>query len=226
MEPKKSKKANLEKNRFLFLEIGFVVTLLTVLLAFNWSTYENNDNTLGELLNFNEVEEIIPITRQEQEKPKILPHQIKVFEVINIVKNTEKIIHELTVESTEATQKTRIQEVTMDQEPEVADDIIFYTSEEEAVFPGGFKELRKYIASNIEYPKIAKENGIKGKVFIQFVVNKKGYVEQVKVVRSVDPSLDNEAIRIIKNLPRWMPGKQQHRPVNVLFTVPINFQLK
>ena len=225
MEAKKSKKANLERNRFLFLEVGFVLTLSSVLLAFNWSTYENNDNTLGELFSFDEVEEIIPITRQERAKPKIPPRQIKVSEVINIVKNTEKIIHELKVGDTESNQKTKIQQVTMDPEPEVDENIIWLTSEEEAMFPGGVRELRKYIASNITYPKIAKENGIKGRVFVQFVVNRKGFVEQVKVVRGVDPSLDNEAIRIIKSLPRWKPGRQQHRAVNVMFTVPINFKL-
>ncbi|MCK5822534.1 MAG: TonB family protein [Bacteroidales bacterium] len=211
MEPKKSKKANLERNRFLFLEIGFNVALLFVLLAFNWSTTDNNDNTLGELFTFDEVEEIIPITRQEQAKPKTPPRQIKVSEVINIVKNTEKIIHEVEVDDTEANEKTKIQEVTMEPEPEIKENIILLTSEEEAMFPGGIKELRKYIASNVVYPKIAKENGIKGRVYVQFVVNKKGFVEQVKVVRGVDPSLDNEAIRIIKSLPRWEPGRQQHR---------------
>ena len=92
-------------------------------------------------------------------------------------------------------------------------------------FPGGDLELRKYIAQNIQYPEIAKENGIQGKVFVQFVVNQKGEVEQVKVVRGVDPSLDKEAVRVIQSLPKWKPGSQRGKPVKVSFTVPINFQL-
>ena len=182
MEPKKSKKANLERSRFLFLELGFVVTLLTVLLAFSWSTSEKTDNTLGELFNVDAEEEIIPITRQEQPKPETPPPPIKVSEVINIVKNNEKIDHELKIDDTDADQKTRIQAITMDPEPEIDDNQIFITSEEEPMFPGGINEMRKYIATHIVYPEIAKENGITGKVYIQFVVNKKGYIEQVKVL--------------------------------------------
>ena len=77
----------------------------------------------------------------------------------------------------------------------------------------------------MKYPQIAKENGIQGRVFVAFVVNQKGQVEQVKVVRGVDPALDREAVRVISNLPAWKPGSQRGKPVRVSFTVPINFQL-
>ena len=111
---------------------------------------------------------------------------------------------------------------TMNNKPQ-KENKIFYAVEEIPEFPGGIKALRKYIATHIVYPEIAKKNGITGKVYVQFIINEKGKIEQVKVVRGVDPSIDKEAIRIIKNLPTWEPGKQGGKPVKVTFTLPINF---
>ena len=92
-------------------------------------------------------------------------------------------------------------------------------------FPGGDLGLMKYIQKNIKYPAIAKEYNITGKVFIQFIVDKTGSVINVKVVRGVDKNLDAEAVRVIKSLPKYKPGKQRGKAVKVMFTVPINFML-
>jgi protein TonB len=91
-------------------------------------------------------------------------------------------------------------------------------------FPEG--EVLTYLAKNIKYPEVAAENGISGRVFVQFVVGKTGEVSNVVVVRGVDPSLDQEAIRVIKKMPRWKPGKQNGVPVRVLMSVPVNFKLQ
>ncbi|MBE9468006.1 MAG: energy transducer TonB [Bacteroidetes bacterium] len=225
MELKKNPKADLEKFKFLFLEIGFVITLSAIFFAFNWSTSEKSENTLGELADIDAVEEIIPVTRQEQAKPETPPPAVKVTEVLNIVDDDVEIEDELEIEDTEADQNTEIQAVDIEEEAEEEEAEVFYVVEDMPVYPGGTNEMRKFIANNISYPEIAKENGITGKVYVQFVVNGKGKVEQVKVVRGVDPSLDKEAIRVIKNLPKWKAGKQRGKPVKVSFTVPINFQL-
>lgn len=103
---------------------------------------------------------------------------------------------------------------------------VFVVVEEMPSFPGGDVELFKFIYDNIKYPELAKENNIQGKVILRFCVTYKGKVDQVSIVRGVDPSLDNEAIRVIKMLPLWKPGKQGGKPVNVWYSVPINFQLK
>ena len=103
---------------------------------------------------------------------------------------------------------------------------VFVVVEEMPSFPGGDTELFKFIYDNIKYPELAKENNIQGKVILRFCVTYKGTVDQVSIVRGVDPSLDNEAIRVIKMLPLWKPGKQGGKPVNVWYSVPINFQLK
>jgi len=103
---------------------------------------------------------------------------------------------------------------------------VFVVVEEMPSFPGGDAELFNFIYSNINYPEIAKENNIQGRVTLRFCVTYKGTVDQVSVVRGVDPSLDEEAIRVIKMLPLWKPGKQGGKPVNVWYSVPINFELK
>jgi protein TonB len=103
---------------------------------------------------------------------------------------------------------------------------VFVVVEEMPSFPGGETELFKFIYDNIKYPEIAKENNIQGKVILRFCVTYKGTVDQVSVVRGVDPSLDEEAVRVIKMLPLWKPGKQGGKPVNVWYSVPISFQLK
>lgn len=98
--------------------------------------------------------------------------------------------------------------------------------EEMPQFPGGTKELLSYISKNLHYPVLAAENGVQGKVFIQFVVSALGWVKDVKVLRSLDPHCDKEAIRVIESLPKWIPGRQNGRNVPVYYTLPIVFKLK
>lgn len=115
-------------------------------------------------------------------------------------------------------------------EPEIKtldeDDQIFFIVEKMPEFPGGDLALRKYIANTIIYPEVAIENGIQGKVYVTFVVTTNGTIANTKIARGVDPSLDKEAIRVVNNLPRWKPGYQRGTPVNVSYTVPINFVLQ
>ena len=100
---------------------------------------------------------------------------------------------------------------------------VFAVVEDMPKFPGN---VQQWISKNIKYPMIAQENNIQGRVFVQFVIERDGSVTDVKVARSVDPSLDKEAIRVVKAMPKWTPGKQRNKPVRVSYTVPINFQLQ
>jgi len=93
-------------------------------------------------------------------------------------------------------------------------------------FPGGEKALMKYLSTNIKYPRIATENGVQGRVYINFVVDKDGGISNAKVVRGVDASLDAEAMRVVKAMPKWIPGKQNGETVRVSYTIPINFVLE
>lgn len=106
------------------------------------------------------------------------------------------------------------------------EDQVFEMVEQAPQFPGGQTELLKYIAEHMRYPTIAQENGTQGRVICQFVVGKDGQVRDVDVVRSLDPYCDKEAIRVIKTMPRWIPGKQNGKAVSVKYTVPIMFKLQ
>lgn len=103
---------------------------------------------------------------------------------------------------------------------------VFDVVEEQPSFPGGQGALMAWLNDNIKYPVVAAENGIQGKVIVQFVVGKNGSISNVKVLRSVDPSLDKEAVRVVSNMPHWTPGKQNGASVNVRFTLPVTFRLQ
>jgi len=102
---------------------------------------------------------------------------------------------------------------------------VFVVVEEMPKFPGGDEELLKFIASNIEYPTFAKENNIQGKIIARFIVGTDGTVSNAEILHKVDPLLDAEALRVINLLPKWQPGKQGGKPVNVWYAIPINFHL-
>ena len=108
---------------------------------------------------------------------------------------------------------------------EVDECIDYYVIEEKPEFPGGEDAFVKYILGNVKYPVEAINKGIQGRVYIQFIIDKVGEVTDVKVLRSVDPILDKEAMRVVKGMPKWTPGKQRNKFVKVSYQVPINFKL-
>ncbi|TKG92454.1 energy transducer TonB [Puteibacter caeruleilacunae] len=229
MEVKKSPKADLENKRNIFVQLGLVVTLGIVLIAFNWNNSVQEASSLGQVQEQEVEDEIIPITRQEEVKPPPPPPPPKTFDVLNIVDDDTEIEEELEIEDTEIDDETAIDVapvLTEEEEEDDADAPVFVVVEDMPEFPGGDLALRKYIATSIKYPVIAQENGIQGKVYVTFVVNKQGRVENARIARGVDPSLDKEALRVVNGLPAWKPGKQRGKPVKVSFTVPINFVLQ
>lgn len=108
----------------------------------------------------------------------------------------------------------------------VEDNRVFDVVEQQPQFPGGQAALMKYLSDNIRYPAIAQENNIQGRVVVQFVVTKTGKIGEVKVIRGKDPDLDKEAVRVVKTLPDFIPGKMNGHAVNVWFTLPVNFKLQ
>ncbi len=229
MELKKSPKADLESKRNTFILLGLVLALGITLLAFEWTTKPSKAESLGQIQAQEVEEEIIPITREQQVKPPPPPPPPKVVEMLTIVDNDVKIENELEIEDSEADENTIIDvapviETTEEEEAEEAQ--VFFIVEDMPEFPGGDLALRKYIATAINYPVIAQENGIQGKVYVTFVVGKDGKVTNARIARGVDPSLDKEALRVVNSLPTWKPGKQRGKPVNVSYTVPINFVLQ
>ena len=216
MEPKKNPEISLEKKKGLYFQIGLVITLIVVLGAFEWKSYEKVDYNLGQL-NLDDIEEeIIPITKQEIKPPPPPPPPP---EVIEIVEDEVEIEDELEIEDTESDEDIAIEI------EEESDDDFFMVVENMPEFPGGDLGLMKYIQKNVKYPAIAKEYNITGKVYVSFIVDKSGSVTNVKIVRGVDKNLDAEAMRVVKSLPKYKPGKQRGKSVRVMFTIPINFTL-
>ena len=103
---------------------------------------------------------------------------------------------------------------------------IFQVVEQMPEFPGGMQALMAYLSKNIKYPSVAQDNGIQGRVLVSFVVNKDGSIVDPEVIKSVDAALDKEAMRVIKAMPKWNPGKQRGKPVRVKYTVPVLFRLQ
>ncbi|MDO4801264.1 MAG: energy transducer TonB [Prevotellaceae bacterium] len=109
---------------------------------------------------------------------------------------------------------------------EVVEEKVFDVVEQMPDFPGGMSALMQYLSKHIKYPVIAEENGIQGRVIVTFVVEKNGSITDVQVIKSVDPSLDKEAVRVVKSMPHWIPGKQNGSAVRVKYTLPVTFRLQ
>ena len=110
-------------------------------------------------------------------------------------------------------------------EPKPDENAIFQVVETQPEFPGGMAELMKYLQKNTRYPKVCKEQGLQGRVIVQFVVNTDSTISDVKVVKPVNPHFDQEALRVVKAMPKWKPGAQHGKPVRVRFTLPVTFRL-
>ena len=117
-------------------------------------------------------------------------------------------------------------EQAIDEKPKEEETKVFDVVEQMPSFPGGDTELMKFLSTHIKYPVVAEENGIQGRVIATFVVERDGSISDVKVIKSVDPSLDKEAIRVLKSMPKWIPGRQNGSAVRVKYTVPVTFKLQ
>ena len=227
MEVKKSPKADLENKKSVFMQIGLVVVLSLVFIAFEWTSVDSGPNEAMRVDEEEVEEEVVPITRQEEVEPPPPPPPPKASDILNIVEDDVELDEELVIEDTEATQDDEVDFSDIDTGDEEEDEgEVFFVVEDMPEFPGGEQALHRYLAQEIKYPTIAQENGIQGRVYVKFVINTDGSVTDVEIARGVDPSLDKEALRVVRNMPKWKPGEQRGEPVRVSYTVPINFQLQ
>lgn len=228
MELKKNPKADLEKRRGLYLEIGLVVALVAALVAFNVKSYDREVKDVVDRDAVLEEEEIIIQTDVQEPPPPPPPEQPEVTTVIEVVADDKEITNELhvTAEVTDETQNIQITPVVIDDEEDVVEEQIFTVVENDPEFPGGMEALYKYLGQNIKYPQLARDNGITGKVYVTFVVEKDGSIANPKVLRDIGGGCGQEAIRVVKSMPKWTPGKQRGKAVRVQFNLPVNFSLK
>ena len=226
MEEKKSPKANLENKKLMFMQIGMIISLLIAWLAFEHKSYDKRE--IDESLLNREVvldEEMVEITKQEEQKPQPVeqPQQTTQLEIVDDDVETEDLNINAEVEQNEVIEEYVAPEVV---EEEVVEQEIFQIVEEMPAFPGGEGKLMEYFAKNIKYPQIARETGIQGRVFIGFVVEPDGSVSNVKLLRGIGGGCDEEAMRVVKSMPKWKPGKQRGKAVRVSYQIPVFFKLQ
>ncbi len=229
MEIKKTPKADLENRRTLYTEIGLVVALLVVWGAFSYSTKEKAVASLGEDTQVVEVEDMVPITQETPPPPPEAPKIPVLSDQIDIVEDDIKVDDNFMSLEDDANLGVEIMDYVEEVKEEVVEEeaIPFQLVEEKPSFNGGdANEFSKWVNSKLLYPEIAKENGVQGRVTLQFTVNPDGSVSNVKVLRGVDSSLDKEAVRVVSMSPKWKPGKQRDRAVKVTYTFPVIFQLR
>ena len=230
MEIKKSRKASLENKRLLFTEIGLIVALLAVWGAFSYSTREKKVSDLLDVNQDVEVEEMVPITEETPPPPPEAPKIPILSDQIDIVDDDIKVDDDMFMNLEDnANMGVEIQDYVEQVEEEHVEEeaIPFQLVEKKPTFMGGdANTFSQWVNGKLVYPEIAKENGVQGRVVLQFTVNADGSVSNVKVLRGVDASLDKEAVRVVSSSPKWEPGRQRDRAVKVTYTFPVIFQLR
>lgn len=226
MEEKKSAKVNLERNRTTYFLLGLTVALGFLFIGFEVS---NTDVAVAQIDDSNgvvEEEVMVEITRQYIPPPPPPPQTVQ-SDLIQIVEDNT-LEEDVEFDSMEDDPEDAI---VQNYDGEFSEDYdpsgeVFVIVEEMPQFPGGESALQAFIKKNLKYPTIALENGISGRVICTFVIDGKGKVTGAEVLRSVDPNLDKEALRVIGLMPDWKPGRQQGKPVRVRYTLPVIFRLQ
>ena len=228
MEIKKSPKADLENKKMMAVLIGLVMALGIMYIAFEWS---QNEITVYEEALQGPVEideEMVEVTFREETPPPPPPPQPETVlsDIIDIQDNEAEVETTDFNSEDDADARVEIQAPIAPPEEEEEEQVIHIRVEKMPEFPGGQEALNRFLVRNIKYPLLAQENGIQGRVVCQFVVNSDGSIVDIAVVRGVEESLDKEAIRVIKSMPKWTPGRQGGKSVRVKYTLPIRFKLQ
>lgn len=225
METKKSSRADLENKKNIFFEIGLLVAFATVFLAFEWKSGYTETSDFITVSWEPEEEIMVPIT-QNLPQPPPPPPALLTFNMIDLVEDTftESDVELTDPEDIPNNSPSPFVGNLGDYDDEETDEVIpFVPAEDMPQFNGN---LKQWLGKNLNYPSIAAEMGVQGKVFVQFVVEKDGSISNIKILRGVDESLNQEAIRVIQSMPKWIPGKQRGKPVRVAYNMPIAFELR
>jgi protein TonB len=221
MEIRKNPEADLERRKSSFMIIGLLTALAITLVAFEWTAFEDGPDEMAKLdMEFLE-EEVIPPSATPPPPPPPPPAPTTKIEIIE----DEEEVEEVEVVDMEVTTETKVEPIQQRVE-EVEEEQIFTIVEQMPSFPGGEQKLFEYLGKTIKYPQMATDAGISGVVYVTFVVGKDGKITDVKVLRGIGGGCDEEAIRVVKSMPPWQPGKQRGKPVTVQYNLPIRFTLR
>ena len=227
MEAKKSKKAAIENQRGSWLLMGLVVALAFMFVSFEWTQHDVRVAAVSSDDESIFVTELVPITFPEEKLEPPPPPEIKQSEWIEIVDDTEEVTDNVSVVPDNVNEPYKVVWIPpVVETEEVVEDVIHVSVEVMPEFPGGMDKLLQFINDNMQYPTKAQTEGIQGKVIVQFIIDEDGYIIEPNIVRSVESSLDNEALRLIKMLPQWKPGTLKGKAIKVKYTVPVAFKLK
>ncbi len=223
MEAKKTRRADLQNRRVLFMQIGLVVALGGIVGGFAWGQTEKKI----EIVDMQVApidEDIIIATVEDQKPPEMKVQTVQVLsDFINIVKNDQQITTEFTFD--EFGDDFQIEIPTFVEEE--VEEIPVFVAEEMPSFQGGdLNTFRNWVQSRLQYPRMAQENNIQGKVILQFVIERDGTLTNIQEIASPDRSLTEEAMRVLRSSPKWTPGKQRNRAVRVAYILPIDFVLQ
>ena len=223
MNRNKTEKSDLENKKSIFFLIGLIIALCFVYYAFEYKSYDKITIDLQSRIVEDIPEEIIPITEQKAKPPPPPPQKAI---VIKVVEDDVEVEDELDIDML-ADEETEVEEYIppIEEEEEIVEAEIFTVVESMPEYPGGQVELFKYLSESIRYPAMAREIGVQGRVFINFVVEPDGSISNVKVLRGIGSGCDEEAMRVVSEMPKWKPGKQRGRAVRVSYNLPVKFTL-
>lgn len=224
-EKPETKNEKLNKKRSMFFQIGVILSLAIVLAAFEWTTVRTHTYTDWDLGDNIDIESMAPITKHETPKPK--PKPVIQTSIIEIIDNESQLEEaEIIFEEPEDGLNDPLMIIEDEGERETEESIVFKVAETQPSFPGGTEALYKFLYGNIRYPELARETGIQGTVYVQFVVWNDGSIRNISLERGIGGGCDEEALRVIRMMPDWNPGLQRTKPVNVQMVLPIKFVLK
>jgi len=224
MEAKKTAVADLSRMSNLFRSIGFLISMVLVVTAFEWKSYEKAQVDL-QVRNTNSFEQVMDIPPTEQPPPP--PPQVQQPQVVE-VPDEEEIKEDIKINlDIEVTDQTKVEQIIIQTAaPEEEETERIFTIVEESASPkGGMAGFYKYVKDNIKYPPQARRMGIEGRVFVEFVIGKDGALTDVRSIKGIGAGCDEEAVRIVQSAPAWNPGKQRGKPVRQRYTLPIIFKL-
>ncbi len=220
---RKNPKTDLENKRSVFLLIGFVVSLVLVIAAFEYRTYDYHRTIDFKIRETHYEQEDVEITTQKP--PEVKLPEIKKNTKINIIDDGDDTDEELIIDASDTSPVEPFDLPEVEEEIEIPDDTIFDNVEVQPEFPGGYSAFLQYLSNTIKYPRIALEGGITGTVYIQFILEKDGTPTDIKVLRGVAGGCTEEAVKAIENMPPWRPALQNMKPVRYKFYIPVKFTL-